>query len=358
LEKLSMKKTLIALAVLAASGVTFAQSSVSLTGKLRFAFGESKTAAGVKTTGVGVTDGDWNVAAVEDLGGGLKAGANMALRLRGRDAANDSLAGGSLTDGNGARPRDASVYVTGGFGTLTVGAIEAGNGILGLVTAGGPTYIGLDNGAQLAAASNVDLLSYRTPVMSGVSAVAMMIDAVGAGGAETASKQADAKLLGLNFANGPLSAAFDYTTYSANAYSVANGIAMYAPTGTTAAASTAVQAALTAGGIPDTRTRMSANYDLGVARVGVGYQTAKNAAGVKKNETAYSVSAPFGAFTVGGIFASSKTDGVAGSNSGYDLAVQYALSKRTYVALQSQSTKTVGTAGTATNTRVQLAHSF
>jgi len=353
-----MKKTLIALAVLTASGVTFAQSSVSLTGKLRFAFGESKTAAGVKTTGVGVTDGDWNVAAVEDLGGGLKAGANMALRLRGRDAANDSLAGGSLTDGNGARPRDASVYVTGGFGTLTVGAIEAGNGILGLVTAGGPTYIGLDNGAQLAAASNVDLLSYRTPVMSGVSAVAMMIDAVGAGGAETASKQADAKVLGLNFANGPLSAAIDYTTYSANAYSVANGIAMYAPTGTTAAASAAVQAAITAGGVPDARTRMSANYDLGVARVGVGYQTAKNAAGVKKNETAYSVSAPFGAFTVGGVFASSKTDGVAGSNSGYDLAVQYALSKRTYVALQSQSTKTVGTAGTATNTRVQLAHSF
>jgi predicted porin len=131
LEKLSMKKTLIALAVLTASGVTFAQSSVSLTGKLRFAFGESKTAAGVKTTGIGVTDGDWNVAAVEDLGGGLKAGANMALRLRGRDAANDSLAGNSLTDGNGARPRDASVYVTGGFGTLTVGAIEAGNGILG-----------------------------------------------------------------------------------------------------------------------------------------------------------------------------------------------------------------------------------
>ncbi len=354
-----MKKTLIALATLAAvSGTAFAQSSVSLTGKLRFAYGEAKTAAGAKTTGIGVTDGDWNIAAVEDLGGGLKAGANMALRLRGRDAANDTLAGGALTDGNGARPRDSSMYVTGDFGTVTIGAIEAGNGILGLVTAGGPTYIGLDNGAQLAAASNVDLLSYRTPTMSGFSAVAMMIDAVGGGGAEAASKQANATLVGFNYANGPLSLALDLTNYSANAYSVANGIAMYAPTGTSAAATAAVQAAITAGGVPDSRTRMSANYNLGVAIVGAGYQTAKNAAGIKKNETAVSVSAPFGAFNVGAVYATSKTDGVDGNNTGYDLSAQYNLSKRTYVALQTQSTKTVGVAGTATNTRVQLAHSF
>jgi len=320
-----MKKTLIALAVVAVSGTAFAQSSVSLTGKLRFAYGDAKTSAGAKTTGVGVTDGDWNIAAVEDLGGGLKAGANMALRLRGRDAATDGA-----STGVGARPRDSSLFVSGGFGTVTVGAVEAGNGILGLVTAGGPNYIGLDNGVQLAAASNVDLLQYTSPAMNGFSVKALMIDSVGGGGAEATSTAQDATVVGLNYANGPLSAAIDMTNYGLNS--------------------------LTAGA--DSRTRMSANYNLGVAIVGAGYQTAKTTAGIKKNETAVSVSAPFGAFNVGMIYATSKTDGVVGNNTGYDFAVQYNLSKRTYVALQGQSAKAAGATASATNTRVQLAHSF
>jgi len=261
---------------------------------------------------------------VEDLGGGLKAGANMALRLRGRDVAVDGA------QSNGARPRDSSMYLTGGFGTVTVGAVEAGNGILGLVTAGGPTYIGLDNGVQLAAASNVDLLQYTSPAMNGFSVKALMIDSVGAGGAQATSTSQDATVVGLNYANGPLSAAIDMTNYGLNS--------------------------LTAGA--DSRTRMSANYNLGVAIVGAGYQTAKTTAGIKKNETAVSVSAPFGAFNVGMIYATSKTDGVVGNNTGYDFAVQYNLSKRTYVALQGQSAKTANVAGTNTNTRVQLAHSF
>jgi hypothetical protein len=65
-----------------------------------------------------------------------------------------------------------------------------------------------------------------------------------------------------------------------------------------------------------------------------------------------------GAITLGAVYASSKTDGVAGNNTGYDLAAQYALSKRTYVALQTQSTKAAGATASATNTRIQLAHSF
>jgi hypothetical protein len=354
-----MKKSLIALAALAAFGTVSAQSTVALTGKLRFSYGQTESAAGAKVTGIAVTDGDWNIAATEDLGGGLKAGANMALRLRGRDAANDTLSGNGIVAGNGARPRDSSLFVSGGFGTVTVGAIEAGNGLLPLLTAGGPTFIGLDNGVQLAAPTNTDMLSYRTPTMSGFSAVAMKLDNVGAGGAEAASVTADATLFGVNYANGPLSAALDITNYSANSYTALTGIALGLPTGAAANVySSSAQAAITAAGIPDTRTRMSANYDLGIARVAIGYQTAKNAADVTKKETGFGVSAPFGAFNVGAVYATSKTDGVAGNNKGYDLAVQYNLSKRTYVAFQAQSTKTAGATASATNQRVQLAHSF
>jgi len=316
-----MKKTLIALAVLAASGATFAQSSVSLTGKLRFAYGTTSSATGVNTSGVGVTDGDWNIAAVEDLGGGLKAGANMALRLRGRDAATDGT-----STGVGARPRDSSMYLTGAFGTVTVGAIEAGNGILGLVTAGGPTFIGLDNGTQLAGASNVDILSYKTPSFNGFSATVATLDAVGGNGAENGGSN---KLFAVSYAVGALSAAADYTDY-----------------GSAAAASAGK------------RTRISGNYDLGAARIGVGYQLADNGTATDKAERAFGVSVPMGPWVLGAVVASSKLNGASASATGYDFSAQYNLSKRTYVALQGQSTKAAGATASATTTRVQLSHSF
>jgi len=321
-----MKKTLIALAVLAASGATFAQSSVSLTGKLRFAYGTTSSATGVNTSGVGVTDGDWNIAAVEDLGGGLKAGANMSLRLRGRDAATDALSGAAASGTQGARPRDSSMYLTGAFGTVTVGAIEAGNGILGLVTAGGPTFIGLDNGTQLAGASNVDILSYKTPSFNGFSATVATLDAVGGNGAENGGSN---KLFAVSYAVGALSAAADYTDY-----------------GSAAAASAGK------------RTRISGNYDLGAARIGVGYQLADNGTATDKAERAFGVSVPMGPWVLGAVVASSKLNGASASATGYDFSAQYNLSKRTYVALQGQSTKAAGATASATTTRVQLAHSF
>ena len=323
-----MKKTLIALAVLVTAGTAFAQSTVNLTGKLRFAYGQSTDAAGIRTTGIGVTDGDWNIAVVEDLGGGLKAGVNMALRLRGRDAATDPL-----STGLGARPRDSSMYVTGGFGTVLVGAIDAGNGLLGLATAGGPNYIGLDNDKQLAGSTNIDLLQYTSPTISGFSVNVATFDNVGAGGSQSTAITQDGNLVGLKYANGPLSVSVDATKFGLNA--------------------------VLAGGV--SRSRISANYDLGVARIGAGYQSSKNTGGPlapSKNETVLSVSAPFGAFQVGAVYATSKSDGVAGNNTGFDLAVQYNLSKRTYVAFQAQSTKGAGVTTSATNNRVQLAHSF
>jgi len=323
-----MKKTLIALAAVVATGAAFAQSSVNLTGKLRFAYEFADAAGpGGKANGIGVTDGDWNIGVVEDLGGGMKAGANMALRLRGRDAATDGA-----STGLGARPRDSSMYLSGGFGTVLVGAIETGNGILPLVTAGGPTYYGLDNGAQLAGASNSDILQYTSPaIMPGLTARVATLDTVGANGAQSTATTQDANLIGVNYAAGNLSVAADFTTYGMNA-AVAPGA--------------------------DSRTRLSANYNFGVARVGLGYQTAEDTANVSKNEFAIGVSMPFDAWVVGAVYASSKTEGVAGNNTGVDFAAQYNLSKRTYLALQYQTTKAAGAADSANKYRVQIAHSF
>ena len=327
-----------ALATLAVAGTAFAQSSVTISGKLIYGYEATKSAAGAKANGLRVTDGDVNFAATEDLGGGLKATASIAVLTRGRDTA---ISG-----------RDASVSLSGGFGSVMIGSIEAGNGILGLGGAGAPVY-GLDDGVTLAGASNVDIIKYTAPAMNGLTFSVSATDSTAtksaavaatdtefaaAGGTlgmgSTATTQ-DSTGFGVGYAAGPLAAAADYTSYGANAAVAATGKVL-----------------------ADTRTRVSASYDLGMAKVGLGYQTATNVANVSKKENVFGVSVPMGALTLGMVVASSKTDGVAGTNKGTDLGAKYALSKRTFIAAAYQTTKAAGATASASKYRIQLGHSF
>lgn len=118
-----MKKTLIALAAVAATGAAFAQSSVTLYGVADVAVGKTNQA------GLGLASDKFQAIAsntlnngtsrygfrgVEDLGGGLKAGFNFE-------------AGISLADGSGnlsggqAFSRAANVSLMGGFGEIRAG---------------------------------------------------------------------------------------------------------------------------------------------------------------------------------------------------------------------------------------------
>jgi predicted porin len=318
-----MKKTLIALAAVAVSSAAMAQVTVS--GKLRFAYEASKSAASpaVKKNGLGVTDGDIVFASKEDLGGGMTMTADMALRLRGRDAKDDDTSALETT-ANAIRPRDAKLVLSGGFGSVMIGAIEAGNGIIGLGGAGAPVY-GLDNGTTIAAASNTDLLRYTTPTMSGFNVYVSALDAVGGQGMEQAATTQDATQVGINYAAGPLKVAADITNYGTNS-----------ATGTLA----------------DSRTRISASYNLGVANVGVGYQDAETTTGVNKTERLVGVAVPMGAITVGMNYATSKTEGVAGTNKGTDLGAKYDLSKRTNIVISR------GEILGKTYQRAKVVHSF
>ena len=100
-----MKKTLLALAVVAASGAAFAQSA-TLSGSYSFRLPSTKV-AGVSTAGFGTDTAAIALVATEDLGGGLKATAKVSL-------------GGMMRDGAGTG-EDASVSLSGGFGTIDVG---------------------------------------------------------------------------------------------------------------------------------------------------------------------------------------------------------------------------------------------
>jgi predicted porin len=318
-----MKKTLVAIAALALAGGAFAQSSVNLTGKFRFAYdakNDGSGAATAKSNGFGVTDGNVIFAAVEDLGGGMKAGVSMDVRVRGRGAA-------GVVDG-----RDASVYLTGGFGTIVGGAVESGNGIIGLGGAGAPV-IGLDDGIALAGATNIDWFAYSTPNMGGFTGTIGLADSIGlpgAGGMQSSAATQDAVVLRGAYSNGPINFMADYTSYGANS----------------AAAPRA-----------DNRLRLSGNYNLGVATVGLGYQQSKNSASVKDKQWILGVAAPFGPVTVGANITNRKVD-TGLKVTAYDMGVKYDLSKRTYVLAAYQSEDSNALVNNKTQFRLQLSHAF
>ena len=111
-----MKKSLIALAVLAASGAAMAQSSVTLYGVADVGLVKSSgisaqmTSAGVMNNGTSRL----GVRGVEDLGGGLKASFNFEQGINAEDGA---LTGGAA----GAWNRASWIALEGGFGRFQMG---------------------------------------------------------------------------------------------------------------------------------------------------------------------------------------------------------------------------------------------
>jgi len=341
LENFEMKKSLVALAVLAAAGAVSAQT-VNLSGKLRFAYESTSTkTAGITAdaNGLRVTDGNFTLVAVEDLGGGMKMQAAMEVLSRGRDTA--------ITG------RDASLTLSGGFGSVLFGAIEAGNGILGLGGAGSPGMYGLDGSATLAGAGNTDILRYTSPDMSGFKAYVSLLDVTPVESTATAphvtqatlgmgsaAVTQDAAQIGVTYGAGPIAAAADYVTWDQNS-------------------------AVGAAAAIDNRFRVSGSYDLGVAKLGLGYEKRNyRPANSDQADLLLGVAVPLGQTTVGLNWARRTGDAAnfAQSASGYDIGVKYDLSKRTYVAFAYQNVTSNDAAGveqdTAKKYRVQLSHAF
>jgi predicted porin len=115
LEIFVMKKSLVALAVLAASGAAMAQSSVTLYGIADVWVGNVKIDTGATSTSTtamvsgGVSTSRWGMKGSEDLGGGLKANFNLE-----QGVSIDTGAGSGFT-------RKAWVGLSGDFGHVRLG---------------------------------------------------------------------------------------------------------------------------------------------------------------------------------------------------------------------------------------------
>ena len=330
-----MKKTLIALAAVAVAGTAFAQN-VTLSGRYAVSFQQAIGA----NSGLATTDGHLTFSATEDLGSGMRAGASLEIRVRGRGAADDTSASATPLQGNdGVGGRNASLFVSGGFGTVTLGSVEAGNGIIARGFAGAPVSLATAyDGAVLSGPANVDWFMYTTPaLLPGLTANFQRTDSITAPGGGKGTFQANT--IGVNYAQGPLSAGFDYTDFSGQGANAAQ----------------------------DTRSRirLSASYDLGVARLGFGMEDNRGIAPeTDGRQYALGVSVPMGAFTFGAIYARNSetwsTTAAARDSRGWGIGMDYALSKRTTLNVSyADRTRANGASDSdGDQFRIRLMHTF
>ncbi|MGD9773480.1 porin [Diaphorobacter sp.] len=271
-----MKKSLIALAVLAASGAAMAQSSVTLFGVIdtnisvidnigagkddKYGLGTS----GLQTSRIGFRG-------VEDLGGGLKAGFHLEGEIFGDDGNSSGL----------DFKRRSTLSLMGGFGEVrlgrdqTVGYVKTSSyDVFG--QAGYGQFLGWSSWSAVGPDTNgirkSNMISYFTPKFSGFSG------AIGYGFDEQTTGSLGEYIGGyVAYDNGPLSVALSYDQSKLGA----------AAAGTTAARK-----------IDRDTIALGASYDFGVAKVSGIYQQVKHdEAGrndVKVNSYALGVSAPVG----------------------------------------------------------------
>jgi predicted porin len=197
-------------------------------------------------------------------------------------------------------------------------------------------------------------IKYQTPVWGGFSASGMY--AMGAdnqiGKDATATVSANAKYEG-----GPLKVSFGYQSEALGGTEATTAAAVGTATAGLNGNSPANAPAATAGLKPALEnTLISAAYDFGFAKFGVGYNQAKfkdvlvantTSNGVAapiatQNEYNLSVAVPFGATTLSAGYAVSQGDTLGKAN-GYGLMAQYALSKRTQIYGGYNSTTTYDT---------------
>ena len=343
-----MKKNLIALAVLAASGVASAQSNVTLYGLVDAYVGNQKI-NGLSQTGVnlaspaGGSGGALNTSRFglkgsEDLGSGLKA--NFVLEA-GFDpstgVANSYTNPYTGASSNAIFGRQSWVGLSGGFGEVRLGKMWTPfDEVKGSGAAAFDANI-------FAPAANVwasngyndrpgNSIYYATPSFGGFTAAAMYsfgenkTSTVGAIPGVSAGKIA---AVNVAYANGPVAAALSYQTEKATGSTVATKF-----------------------------TQVNASYDFGVVkllgalgRVKDGFNPSYGAAApltgiavAKSSEYQIGLDFPLSsAVTLSGGYAHSKDTQIAGgpdiTRKGFGVAGLYALSKRTNLYVGAQDAK-------------------
>jgi len=322
-----MKKSLVALAVLAASGAAMAQSTVTLYGLVDTYLASVNTDNGLPNGSLtqtvlnsGAVNGSrWGLKGSEDLGGGLKANFQLESGF-----ANDTGASGQ---GGLLFGRHAWVGFSGGFGAVKFGRIPtayddiATSGTAVFASALSPTQNIHRTELNYTVRTN-NTIKYETANYSGFSAAL----GYALGENKTATVGAGSTTsLNLAYAGGPLSVALGYQTEKANGNAVDVNF-----------------------------TRLNGSYAFGAATVKAGWGKAGNVGAVNgADATEYTIGLDYKtspALTLSAGYARSSDNITAGdfTRSGFGLGAAYTLSKRTFLygGYEADTTTKTGVADT------------
>lgn len=323
-----MKKSLIALAVLAVSGAASAQSTVSIYGLIDSYFGQTK-GTGPGQTGVsqtvinsgGLQTSRFGLKGSEDLGGGMK----VNFQLENGFNVDTGQTPNNGTTNSSIFSRQSWVGVSGGFGEVKIGKMWTpfdevkGSGAAGFdANIFAPaTNVWASNGYNDRPGNSI---YYMTPSFGGFTAAALYSFSENKTTTQSAGKTT---AFNVAYSNGPIGAALSYQNEKANGNA------------------TAVK-----------YTQLNGSYDFGVVKLLGAYGRVKNGTGPintavsvdKTTEYQIGLDVPVtGALTLSGGYARSKdTLPAAGGDvkrNGYGLAALYALSKRTNLYAGYQQAK-------------------
>ena len=338
-----MKKTLLALAVLAASGAAFAQSSVTLFGVVdaTLAFGRGDVSNKQQLTNSGYNSSRLGFKGTEDLGGGLNASfwleaglANDDGQGAGTNANNQPVGAFDATSGANAPVRAgtqgltfnrrSTVSVAGGFGEVRLGRDYTPNfwnhtvfdpfgtnGVgtqqMAISSIAGPTLVRASNSVGYFLPGNIGGAYGQVQYYFGENASTGTSAGTGYG-------------LRGGYAAGPINAALAYSRTNQAVGNIAT-------------------------------TNIGASYDFGMAQVMGAYNQDKvSASGVTGKGYVVGVLAPVGAGQIRAAYSSYKTD-AAGTPKTNKLALGYVhnLSKRTALYTTVARTSNSGGASSALN---------
>lgn len=319
-----MKKTLVALAVIASASAAMAQSSVTIYGRVDAALTKPGGAplridAGNGTSRIGFRG-------VEDLGGGMRATFDLQHRFQVETGSLDgSAAGRPFWQGNsfvglGGNWGDVHIgrrltayrnldNIGDPFGVERVGSIAASTVVSDTRGSNGT------NGAGLA---RTDQVYYESPNMSGFKAAVSLGLKTGDVN-PTTTGLANLFSTALWYSNGPILAGFGYESTRNK----------------------------------DKGYTLGGQYDFGVARAFVGY-VKNDPAGVNNNTNTIQIGAtiPFGAATIKAGYANIRPE-LGAKSSKLGLGMDYALSKRTKLFTNLGKVK-----GTSTALDLGVQHNF
>ena len=215
-----MKKTLIALAALAAAGATLAQSSVTIYGRMDLGMSSVETTtdtdaateefslAGAEGTRTGSRLG---FRGTEDLGGGLRAGFVYEIGI---NADRTDMFGDSPD--NNAQTRLANLSLSGGFGTVVIGTFmnafdTARDFSPATDNVPGGDFTQFHGAATLERfdSRQQNAIAYVSPAFSGFTFSAGVFNEEHTAAGETQRKY-DGYIVGLNYSQGPLAAQFAF----------------------------------------------------------------------------------------------------------------------------------------------------